>query len=306
VATLLIEAKRAMTSRDVDGALEQLDGYAAAYGRPAGRMLVARYLAPPIRERLEERGVAYADATGNLFVVSETPGLFIRADGADRDPWRGRGRPRGTLKGAPAARVVRALVDHAEPLPMRRLVELSGASTGAAYRVVDFLTEEDLAGRDGSGRVEVRSWRRLLERWSRNYAFGDHVGGRRYLAPRGLPTLEQAMNATRSIRYAVTGSLAARHWAPYAPPRLAMVYVDDPTEVARSWDLRPVDSGANVLLGRPDTDVPYQRTVIDDGGLILAAPAQVAVDLMTGPGRNPAEAEYLLDWMEGREADWRR
>ena len=35
-------------------------------------------------------------------------------------------------------------------------------------------------------------------------------------------------------------------------------------------------------------------------------PAQVAVDLLTGPGRNPGEAVALMDWMERNERALRR
>jgi hypothetical protein len=41
-------------------------------------------------------------------------------------------------------------------------------------------------------------------------------------------------------------------------------------------------------------------------GLRVAALSQVAVDLLTGPGRNPSEATALLDWMEADESRWRR
>ena len=37
-----------------------------------------------------------------------------------------------------------------------------------------------------------------------------------------------------------------------------------------------------------------------------AVPSQVVVDLMTGPGRNPNEAEELLSWMQANEEAWRR
>ena len=33
---------------------------------------------------------------------------------------------------------------------------------------------------------------------------------------------------------------------------------------------------------------------------------QVVVDLMTGPGRSPSEAEELLEWMKRNEQSWRR
>jgi hypothetical protein len=41
-------------------------------------------------------------------------------------------------------------------------------------------------------------------------------------------------------------------------------------------------------------------------GVMYAAPSQVAVDLLTGPGRSPAEGQALLDWMESNEPAWRK
>jgi hypothetical protein len=40
-------------------------------------------------------------------------------------------------------------------------------------------------------------------------------------------------------------------------------------------------------------------------GHIVASPEQVAVDLLTGPGRNPAEGEELLSWILLKELVWR-
>lgn len=106
------------------------------------------------------------------------------------------------------------------------------------------------------------------------------------------------------LRYAVTGSLAAVNWAPYAQPRLAMIYVDDPSEFMTKMELRPVDAGANVLLATPVADFVFDRSARIEG-VVYAAPSQVAVDLITAPGRGPSEGEALLDWMEANEGEWR-
>ncbi|MGH3442149.1 MAG: hypothetical protein ACRDUY_08930, partial [Nitriliruptorales bacterium] len=128
----------------------------------------------------------------------------------------------------------------------------------------------------------------------------------RWLAPRGLPDLMgRAAKAEFATRYAFTGTLAAAEWAPYAPARSAMVYVEDTTSAAASWGLRAVDAGANVLLAEPKIDVVFERPLTTNTGLVIAAPTQVVVDLMTGPGRNPSEAEELLEWMKRNEQSWR-
>ncbi len=303
-ASLVIEAKSVLERRNVLAVSEQLRGAAGRFPN-AWTVVVARYLAPSVREALAEQGVSYIDATGNMRLVVSAPGLFIANRGADNDPWRGPGRPRGTLKGVPAAKVVRALVDYTGPWSIRELIDLSGASTGATYRVVEYLEREDLVTRDENGKIVLRDWRRLLQQWSKDYGFVRSSRITRYIEPRGLATLLTKATDVAGVQYAVTGTTAAAQWAPYAPARSALVYVADAAKAAGAWGLRPAESGANVLLAEPATDVVFERTITTTDGTVIVAPAQVAVDLMTGPGRNPAEAEELMDWMERNESSWR-
>jgi hypothetical protein len=302
---LVVEFKRAVVRRDLPAMLEQLDAYRASVPSPTIPVLVSRYLSDSVRAWLDENDVSYVDATGNLRLVSRDPAVYLRDRGADRDPWRGPGRPRGTLRGEPPARVVRALADFGSPMPVTALVKRSGASTGATYRVLDFLEQEALVTRGARGVVEQVRWRQLLERWSEDYGFQRDNTVSRYLQPRGLPAVLTGLAAVSGLTYAVTGSLAATRWASYADPRLATVYVDDVPAAVELLGLREVDSGANVLLAAPASEVVFDRSS-DLDGVRYAAPSQVAVDLLTGPGRSPAEGQALLDWMESNEPAWRK
>ena len=304
-ATLIVEAKRVVQGKDVSRLREKFDLLTWRFPRGQG-LVVARYLSPPVRERLTEAGLSYVDATGNMRVEVDDPRLFISDRGADRDPWRGRGRPRGTLKGEPAAKIVRALSDFTGTWTVRELVGASKASTGATYRVVEYLEREGLVTRDDRGRINVLDWVQVLRRWSNDYGFMRSNQVTRWIAPRGIPALMERISSSEvSERYAVTGSLAAAEWAPYAPARLAMIYVSDPKKLSTQWDLRPADVGANVMLAQPEYEVAFERSVTNAGGVAVAAPSQVVVDLMTGPGRNPSEAEELLEWMKRNEQSWR-
>ena len=305
-ALLLLEAKRVIERRDVLPMIDQLSDLARSL--PLGYpVLVGRYLSQSVRAALEQRNTSYIDATGNVRLDIPTPAIYISDRGEDRDPWRSRsGRPRGTLKGTPSSRVVRTLVDYAKSWPIRDLVATSGASTGATYRVLEYLQREGLVVRDDSGLYTVPNWRELLVAWSKDYGFLKSSTAAGFIDPRGLSNLMARVAETTGIRYAFSGSLAAQEWAPYAPPKSAMVYADNVTRAANAWDLRPATSGANVMLAEPESDVVFQRTTTAKSGVIIAAAAQVAVDLLTGPGRNPAEGEELLDWMEHNESAWRR
>ena len=303
--TILVEAKRLINTRDVPMALEQLARAAADRDQDVAFLLVARYLAPATRKRIADAGAGYADATGNVYFANDRPALLLRDRGADRDPWRGPGRPRGTLKGPPAARVVRALIDFAPPYTVPEIVERSGASTGATYRVVKFLEEQDLLERESQGPITGVRWKSLIERWSRDYGFAQSNTVATFLEPRGLPALTARLVDEPQLEYAVTGSLAVQQVAPYAPARLAMLYVRDIGEAATMLKLRATATGANVALAAGDYDVAFERIRLEEG-LRVAALSQVAVDLLSGPGRNPSEATALMDWMERNESAWRR
>lgn len=301
----LVEAKRSLVRRDIPVVSERMRNTHTRELDNTEAMVMTRYLAPPVREALAEVDVSFIDATSNMLVRSSQPALFVRDRGADKDPSRGPGRPRATLAGEPAARVVRTLVAGQGPWSARDLVKASAASTGATYRVLEFLQEEGFAKKTGTKYV-LTDWPGLLRRWSRDYGFFSSNRTSSYIEPRGLDALLSKVAGSPYEPYAITGSVAAAQWAPYAPARAAMVYVDDAPRAAEAWGLRRVDNGANVILAEPKYDVVFRGTTVNDQGNVIVAPAQAAVDLLTGPGRNPSEGEELISWMELNEPVWRR
>lgn len=302
----LVETKRLLNTRDVPVILERLSRAATTTAEGAvALILVARYLAPTTRERIVESGAGYIDVTGNLYLAGDRPAVLLRNKGADRDPWRGPGRPRGTLKGPPAARVVRALIDFAPPYSVAELAERAGTSTGATYRVVEFLEEQRFVERAERGPITNVQWRAVLERWSSDYGFAQSNTVATFLEPRGISTLRDRLRDEGDLEYAITGSMAAEGVAPYAPTRLAMIHVRDISTAATALGLRGTTTGANVALAAGEYDVTFERVRLVDG-LKCAALSQVAVDLLNGPGRNPSEALALIDWMERNEPAWRR
>jgi len=306
VATYAVEAKRALASSNLLAAINQLlalQGDNSARMRP---MLVARYLSSPQQRALQERGIAYADATGNLNLTSEDPLILLSDRGASADPWRGPGRPTTSLKGLPAAKLVRALVDFIPPYSVADLADLAAASLGAAYRLCDYLVGEGLLTRAERGPITEVDWPELLRRWSQEARYLDTSTTRGFLEPRGIDSLvEKLGKQTSSQRYAVSGSLATQPYAPYAEARLGLIYTEDPVMLASGLGLRPVETGANVILATPRSPVVFERTSTWRD-VTIVAPSQAVADLLGGPGRNPAEGEYLLDWMKENPDAWRR
>ena len=303
-ARLVVEIKQVLERRDVGRVADQ--SRSTTTSPTDVPVVAARYLTASVREALTERGLSYVDATGNIRVVIDAPAVFISERGEDRDPWR-KGRPRGTLKGEPAARVTRALLDYRRDWSVRELVAASGSSTGAAYRVLEYLEREGLVVKDPT-RYRVTDWERLLRAWSADAAFQTTTRTMAFIEPRGVESFVRKLAEDSTFPVAVTGSMAAREWATYAPAKAAYVYVSSIQEASEQWALRPNAAAPNVILLEPKTvgDVPFVNSVRSQAGYPVAAPPQVAADLLNGPGREPAEGDYLIEWMKANEERWRR
>lgn len=308
-ATYAVETKRVLASSNLIPAINQLLARQEAKAVNSARMqpmLVTRYLSTQQQRVLQKHGIAYADATGNLYLTSEDPLVLLSDRGASADPWRGPGRPTTSLKGLPAARLVRALADFVPPYSVADLAHVADSSLGAAYRLSDYLVGEGLLTRGERGPITDVDWSELLRRWSQDARYVDTSMTHGFLEPRGLDNLvEKLGKQTPSQRYAVSGSLATQPYAAYAEARLGLIYADDPLQLALDLGLRPVEAGANVILAAPRSPVVFERTSTWRE-ITIVAPSQAVADLLGGPGRNPAEGEFLLDWMKENPDAWRR
>ena len=298
-ATLVVEAKSHLEPRAVSNAIEQLRRWPDS--RP---LVVAPFLSARTREELTLSGANYADSTGNLRLVLDEPAIFIEIAGATSNPYpEERSVPLRTLRGPSAARVVRAVCDFRPPYGIRELATRAGASPASVSRVVDLLDRDALLTRGKRGDVSALDWPGAIRRWVQDYSLTDSNRTETFLEPRGLDALPRKLEKLRDP-YAVTGSLPASAVAPVAAPRLATVYVEDMAQAAKALGLREADTGANVLLVEPFDPVVFDRRWIQND-VAYCALSQVAADLLTSPGRGPAEATELLHWMEANEDAWR-
>jgi len=297
-ARLPVEVKSLVDAKSVP---QIIDRFARTGGRTG--LVIARYLSPRTRAALEESGLSYADATGNVRLVLDEPGLAVVAPGADRDPFRGPERATNSFRGAPASRVARALADRRPPWRMRELAAYAGTSLGSTARMIDFLDREALVRRDAAGSVEDVDWVEILRRWADDYELTKRRRVTRALVARGVDAIEEGLRQSGS-KYAVSGSLAARLVAPEAEARLGMMYAQDTDDVLAALRARPSDGPTNLLVIESADDTPFARSS-DNDGVNYAAFSQVVVDLLSGPGRAPEEGDALLRWMAANEDRWR-
>lgn len=282
------------------GQLRRLLGTASP--EPGQTLLLTCYLSRAAQSLLAERGINYADATGNIRLALRRPALFLRLEGASKDPWR-EPRPLRSLRGPVAGRIIRALCDLRPPFRVRELAQTLHTSAAMVSRVLDILDRDGLLDRESRGPVVAVDWEKLLRRWTEDYSFALSNRVRQAVALKGVPALVDRLRRAKTI-YCVTGSLAAQAIRSVAPPRLAMVYTMDMVQLSDELDLEATDTGANVLVAEPFDRVVFERTSKREG-LVCATLPQVAADLLTGPGRSPQEGEALIEWMKANEPAWR-
>lgn len=305
---LLVEVKRVVEPRDVPSVLRQLASFRD--GDDPSLLVAAPYLSPRTRELLAVAGAGWFDTTGNLRLQLDRPAVFIDRTGASRNPYsESDDRRLKSLKGPGAARIVRALLDVAAPLGVRELAELAEVGAATSSRVLELLVREDLVERDPDGRVvDVRKLS-LTRRWTADYGLTSTNQAVPMLAARGI---EQVLTALKNYdgRYALTAEAATRPYLPpgqtaVAPLALLTIYVPHAGAAAGTLQLRPTERGANVVLVEPFDAVVY-RGAQAKKGLTYAAPSQVVVDLLTGPGRAPEEGASLIEALAAKDEGWTR
>lgn len=266
-------------------------------------MIVASsWLSPRTRELLERAGVGYLDETGNTSVTLDRPGLFIRTEGARRDPSPTPAKG-PNLRGGRAWAAMRTLVEAQPPYGVSDLAAALGADAGYVSRLLTALAEELLITRKPRGPVEQVEWEPLLRQITASYSLLGANETTSWVAPGGPEQFLRDLEASKTKRWAITGSFAASQLVSVAAPEVAVVFTEDPERVASVGRLRPVRNGGNVVTALPYDPIVFERTW-KKGNAVYASLAQIAMDCLTGPGRMPAEGEALVDWLGRKAPRW--
>ena len=270
---------------------------------PEGPTIVsAKWLSPRSRELLRELQIGFLDQTGNVELRLRRPALYVRAEGSasDPDPKPSHGP---TLRGPRVWAMMRTLIEVTPPYTAGELASALGIDDGYVSRVLQTLAIERLISRRPRGPVTEVQWEPLLRQLATTYSLFDANETSTWVAPAGPDQMLRDAAVAKARRWAVTGSFVASSIAPVAVPSIAIVYTDDPERFAKVGRLLPTARvGANVILAKPYDPIVFQRGWPADFPCVSVG--QLAIDLLTGPARMPAEAQALLDWMRRDPSRW--
>lgn len=291
--TLLIEAKGTGQPRIAREAIGQLariraeDAYSKGYP-----LFTAPFITERTAEICREAGVGFLDLAGNCRL--NMPNLYIeRQTSKNPAPEERKG---ASLFSPKSSRVLRVLLtNHKECWQVQQLAREANVSLGLASRIKTRLVDSEWLSADSCG-VRLTEPESLLSSWAQNY---DYTANEtfQYYSLEDLSQIESSIAAyciESGVPYALTGFSGARLTAPKVRYNRSMIYVSARIDsVALDNALKPVDTGANVLLMRPYDEGVYYGSE-DRYGLRTVSPIQLYLDLRGIPGRGEEAAEELL------------
>lgn len=253
-------------------------------------VFVAPYVSPRAATVCREAGVSYLDAAGNCSLALDT--VFIERSGAP-NPNVAR-RELRSLYYPKSERVLRVLLNHpGRAWALQDLAAAAVVSIGQAHKVKEKLLDREWVAQDAAG-LRMVAPAEALDRWSANYDFSrNEVNAYYSLDLHRTETDLAGVCATLRTRCALTQFSGADRVAPHVRYQRATAYVSDRhQEVAEQLGLRPVSSGANVLLLRPyDEGVYYALHAV--GATPVVSSVQLYLDLLSSPARGAEAAAHL-------------
>ena len=300
---LLIEAKKAVFPRDVRQVIWQLQK--ASHGEPKGQgdepllLLAAESISPGAKELLREQRVAYYDSGGSLYLPAPGAYLYI-----DKPPPKTFAKAVRSLFSGRRAQVLHGLL--VQPQSWFGVTELAQRTMVSPATASQVLTELDRfdwlesRGRGPSKERHLREPAALLDAWVKQLASIGPANLHRYYvsavkADALLDRVGEVFDA-HDAQYAISHEAAAQRYAPFlssvSQVRTRLLINSNADTAIGDLGARVVNEGANLAIIEAESpgELLFRERV---GGIWLASPVQVYLDLLRGEGRAKEMAEHL-------------
>ena len=275
------------TREAVNLLVRRIQAEPASYG-----VVIAPYISPGSAAICRESGIGYVDLSGNCSIAFQQ--IFInREKSGNQFPFK---TGLSSIYSPKSERILRVLLVY--PYRTWKAIDLAKeaqVSLGMITQVSKKLIEEEWLKKTSQG-ISLTQPENLLADWSNHYTIKRNIQNN-YYSMKPLQDLEIEIANTcnkMNIPYALTGFSASNRLAPMVRGQRAMIYVGrDIDSVAEKVGLKPVESGANIILIQPyDEGVFWNAKSIGD--LRIADPIQVYLDLKRYPGRGEEAADFLV------------
>ncbi|MDR3368958.1 hypothetical protein [Rhodoferax sp.] len=296
---LLVEAKKTVFPRDVRQVLWQFKLLQHGRYADAQHLLIAESLSPGAKELLRAERIGYYDSGGSLFLPASGAYIYI-----DKPPPKTLERSVRSLFSGRRAQVLHALLDsYTEWFGVTEVAEQAQVAPSTASDVLGELDRFDWLVSRGQGPSKERHLREpgaLLDAWAKHLATQRAPTLRRYFVPSVksealIERLGQVFDANQ-VDYAVSYEAAAQRYGPFlsgiSQVRTRLLSSAGADTAVAELDARVVNEGANLAIIETKSagELLFRQQV---GGVWLASPIQVYLDLVRGEGRSKEMAEHL-------------
>lgn len=291
---LIIEVKANGEPRIAERAIAQLRQIVRSK-RNAYGVFAAPFISKRSRELCKAEGFGYVDLAGDSFL--QFASVLVDREGAESKSKEQRGLR--SILAPKATRVVRALLRRPDQsAKISDLAKDCEMSPAGVYLVAELLENKGYVAREHDRSIRVAEPARLLRDWAENWSIERNGVSRYFSFGRGSKDIVAEISKAakeQDVEYALTGLAGAYFVAPFVRSDEVWVYVKgDPARLVQALDLRPVSSGANVVLLAPYDPGVFQgaRDIL---GVRVVSDVQLYVDLLNFPGRGREQAEQLRE-----------
>ena len=292
VRYILVELKNNGEPRYARQAVNQILRYLRESQSDYG-VFIAPYISPRAAAICQEEDVGYIDLAGNCHISFET--IYIHKEGKS-NPFT-RKRYLRSLFSPKAERILRVLlVAGPKEWKVEELALEAGVSLGQVSNVKKLLADQEWIDVKAVGFSLIDPFS-LLEEWSQNYKYRRNKVMNFYsmLSAAEFEYKLAEICHREKIRYGLTGFSGSARYAPAVRYQRVMAYVQDEIdELTETLEIKPVDSGANVMLLKPYDDGVFYGTQDLEGSMVVS-PVQNYLDLRSFRGRGEEAAEILLE-----------
>ena len=291
---LLVEVKSIGEPKLAKNAIFQLKRYVKKIPETYP-VFAAPYVSERTRQICIQEGVGYLDLSGNAYLQFDSvliDRVSKNSNKIERSSTRG-------IFSAKATRVIRALLE--KPLENMRVTDIAykcDMSPAGVYYVLNQLEDKGYIVRTEKKEIKVVEAKRLLLDWANNWKVEKNPAERYFSFARSVDELIDKINSSArelDYKYALTGMAGASLVSPFVRYNDVWLYLSgDSEKLIKELDLRPVLTGANVVILKP-----YDKGVFmgerEIRGKNIVSDIQLFLDLYKNPARGEEQAKWILD-----------
>lgn len=269
---------------------------AAQHKDDACYVFMAPYISNASTESIINNYYSFMDLSGNCYILSKR--IILHYQGKENKFIAKREKKQYLSKSSTATSVIlRTMLDKPTAFwGVRVLAEITGKAIGTVSNVKSFLKDRDWIEEYPHG-FQLRNIKELLYTWAKDYHQKDSLTFE-YYSLDSIAELERRItewNNTHDDRALLGSFSAAARYAPTVRYKKVDVYVEQQAynEFIRDLDLKPVESGGNVVITIPHDEAPCMlfREVNGD---YITSPVQTVIDLLGNAGRGEEAADAII------------